>query len=60
MLLQVVQRVSCSQAHLESLERKEEESPANVLIKYLVPPPVQEEFVEVFKGVKDGEHMQLV
>ena len=46
------------QAHLASLERKEEESPANVLIKYLVPPPVQEEFVEVFKGVKDG--VQLV
>lgn len=48
------------QAHLESLHRSEEEGPANVLIKYLVPPPVQEEFIEVFKGVKDGGHSQLV
>lgn len=55
-----MQRVSFWQAHLASLERKEEESPANVLIKYLVPPPVQEEFVEVFKGVKDGELRCLV
>ena len=45
---------------MESLQKKEEDSPANVLIKYLVPPPVQEEFVEVFKGVKDGEHVQPV
>lgn len=26
---------------------------ANVLIKYLVPPPVQQEFIEVFQNVKD-------
>lgn len=32
----------------------DESDPANVLIKYLVPPPVQKEFIEVFKGVKDG------
>lgn len=29
--------------------------PANVLIKYVVPPPVQQEFIEVFQEVKDGE-----
>ncbi|KAL3155757.1 hypothetical protein ABBQ32_012774 [Trebouxia sp. C0010 RCD-2024] len=42
------------EAHLESLQKSEEESPANVLIKYLVPPPVSEEFIEVFKSVKDA------
>lgn len=55
-MLQGMQPVRCWQAHLQSLYKKEEDTPANVLIKYLVPPPVQEEFVEVFKGVKDGEH----
>lgn len=45
------------QAHLESLQKSEEESPANVLIKYLVPPPVSEEFIEVFKSVKDGDYL---
>ena len=48
------------QAHLQSLQKKEDDSPADVLIKYLVSPPVQEEFVEVFKGVKDGKHVQPI
>ena len=29
--------------------------PANVLIKYIVPPNVQQEFIEVFQEVKDGQ-----
>ena len=55
-----MQFVRCWQAHLQSLQKKEEDSPADVLIKYLVPPPVQEEFVEVFKGVKDGKYEQPI
>lgn len=31
-----------------------ESSASNVLIKYLVPPPVQKEFIEVFRSVKEG------
>ena len=33
---------------------------SNVLIKYLVPPPVQKEFIEVFQSVKEGRYCSSV
>lgn len=32
-----------------------DDGPANVLIKYIVPPPVQQEFIEIFQAVKEGK-----
>ena len=35
---------------------RDDSGPANVLIKYIVPPPVQQEFIEIFQAVKEGKH----
>ena len=47
------------QAYLKSVKH-EDEGPADVLIKYLVPPPVQEEFIEIFMSVKDGKQLKVL
>ena len=46
-------RLRSLQSFVQSVLQREQQGPANVLIKYLVPPPVQKEFIQVFKEVKD-------
>lgn len=49
-----------TQDFVQSVLEREQQGPANVLIKYLVPPPVQKEFIQVFKEVKDETTKVLV
>jgi len=44
-----------TQAHTDA-----DSDASNVLIKYLVPPPVQKEFIEVFQSVKQGSECSIV
>ena len=45
--------VRSMQGFVQTLLQREQQGPANVLIKYLVPPQVQKDFIQVFKEVKD-------